>query len=189
MNAVVRFLTLLNEAMTNGWIEIRERLSDAFSNVPRPDLNIISIIGCCERHEQDFDWYRRHTWQEFEHASETRGVDPADFVAIHPLAFHYFTPGVLRTAIKHLATDAEKYWDDESWIHHYIIDPYRPDGFRKQYLPLYEIQQRQAVADTLRWYQQWFLAQNGYDHDETDDTEESCVKISETIRLVWQSKT
>ena len=99
---------------------------------------------------------------------------------------------MLRTAIKHLATDAERYWDDESWIHHYIIDPYGPDGFKKQYLPLYEIKQRQAVADTLRWYQQWFLAQNGYDHDETDDTdetEENYVKISETIRLVWQSET
>jgi hypothetical protein len=183
---------LLNEAMISGWIEIRERLSDAFSNVPRPDLNTISIIGCCERHEQDFDWYRHHTWQEFEHASETRGFDPADFVAIHPLAFHYFTPGVLGTAIKHLATDAEKYWDDDSWIHHYIIGAYRVDEFKKQYLPLYEIKQRQAVADTLRWYQQWFLAQNGYDYDETDDTdgtEESSGKISETIRIVWQSET
>ena len=143
--------------MTNGWIEIRERLSDAFSNVPRPDLDAIPIIGCCERHEQDFAWYRRHTWQEFELARETRGFDPADFAAIHPVAFHYFTPGVLRTAIKRLVTDADKYWDDELWIHHYIIDPYGDGGFKEQCLPLYEIKQRQAVADTLRWYQQWFL--------------------------------
>jgi hypothetical protein len=28
---------------------------------------------------------------------------------------------VLRTAIKHLATDAEKYWDAESWIHHGFV--------------------------------------------------------------------
>jgi hypothetical protein len=36
------------------------------------------------------------------------------------------------------------------------------------------------------------LAQNGYDYDETDDTdgtEESSGKISETIRIVWQSET
>src|SRR5215475_8109 len=118
------------------WVKIRENIFDVFATVPRPNFNTVSIIGCCERHEQDFDWYRRHTWQEFEHASETRGFDPADFAAIHPLAFHYFTPGVLRTAIKHLATNAEKYWNGESWIHHYIIDPYGPDDFKKQHLPL-----------------------------------------------------
>jgi hypothetical protein len=143
-------------------------------------------------HEQDFDWYRRHTWQDFEHAIETRGFDSADFVVIHPLAFHYFTPGVLRAAIKRLATDTEKYWDAESWIHHYIIAPYRLDTFKKQYLPPFEIEQRRVVSDTLRWYQQWFLAQNGFDYDEmddTDDTEESSGKISETIILVWKSET
>jgi hypothetical protein len=173
------------------WVKIREKLFDAFTNVRQPYLSAIPIIGCCEIHEPDFDWYRHHTWQEFENAIETRGFDPADFVAIHPIAFHYFTPGVLRTAIKRLITDAERYWDDESWICHYIIDPQRLNEFKKQYLPLYDIEQRQAVSETLSWYRQWYWEQKGYDYDEQDDdvTEEDRGKISETITLVWQNET
>ena len=171
------------------WVQVRQRIFDAFANVEKPDFSSIPILGCCERHEQDFDWYRRHTWQEFETARESRGFDSADFVAIHPLAFHYFTPGVLCTAIKHLATDAEKYWDDESWISHYIG---RLDKFKKEYLPLFSGEQRQAVAEALEWYRQWHLAQHGYDYDDPDDDpddEETSGKISETIALVWRSET
>jgi hypothetical protein len=109
--------------MMKDWINIRVNIFEAFANAPRPDLERLPIIGCCEQHEKDFEWYRRHTWQEFENAIESRGFDSADFVAIHPLAFHYFTPGVLGTAIKRLSKDAEKYWDDESWIRLFIIDP------------------------------------------------------------------
>lgn len=178
-----------NKAMTIDWIQIRQRVFDAFGNVEKPDFSSIPILGCCERHEQDFDWYRHHTWQEFETASESRGFDPADFVAIHPLAFHYFTPGVLCTAIKHLATDAEKYWDDDLWICNFIIAPHRLDEFKNKYLPLYSSEQRRAVSDTLKWYQQWYLAQHSYDYDEPDDEEEASGKISETIAFVWQSET
>jgi hypothetical protein len=170
------------------WVKIREKIIDVFAKAPRPNLDTVSIIGCCERHEQDFDWYRRHTWQEFENAIETRGFDAADFVAIHPLAFHYFTPGVLSTAIKRLVTDSEKYWDDESWIRLYIIAPYRLDDFKKQYLPHFKLEQRLAVSEILEWYQHWFLAQKGCDYDEPDDTEEDSGKISETIAFVWQSE-
>ena len=170
------------------WIQIRQRLFDAFCNVEKPDFSSIPILGCCKIHEQDFDWYRRHTWQEFETARESIGFDPADFAAIHPLAFHYFTPGLLCAAIKRLATDAEKYWDDELWIHHFIIDPFGLGEFKKEYLPLYSREQRQAVSDILEWYRQWYLARNGYDYDEPDG-EEASVKISETIALVWQSET
>jgi len=173
-------------------IQIRQRVFDAFANVEKPDFSSIPILGCCGRHEQDFDWYRRHTWQEFEIASESRGFDSADFVAIHPLAFHYFTPGVLCAEIKHLVTDAEKYWTDGSWIRHFIIAPYRLDKFKKEYLPLYSSEQRQAVAETLELYRNWYLAQHGYDYDEPDyepDDEEASGKISETIALVWKSET
>jgi len=176
------------------WVQIRQRLFDAFGNVEKPDFSSIPILGCCEIHEQDFDWYRRHSWQEFEAASESRGFDRTDFVAIHPLAFHYFTPGVLCAAIKHLATEAEKYWYDVSWIHHYIIDQSRLDKFKKEYLPLYRREQRQAVSGALEWYRQWFWARNGYDYDEGYDYDDPDVeiasgKISETIALVWQNET
>jgi hypothetical protein len=176
------------------WVQIRQRVFDAFGNVTKPEFSSIPILGCCERHEQDFDWYRHHTWQEFETASESRGFDPADFAAIHPLAFHYFTPGVLCTAIKRLATDAEKHLDDDFWIHHFIIAPYRLDEFKKEYLPLYNNEQRKVVSEALKWYQQWFLAQNGYDYDELEEEEEeeeeeARGKISETIAFVWQSET
>ncbi len=170
--------------MMTDWIQVRQRIFDAFANVEKPDFSSIPTLGCCERHEHDFDWYRRNTWQEFETASELIGFDAADFVAIHPLAFHYFTPGVLCTAIKYLVTDAEKYWNDDSWIRHFIIAPYRLDEFKKVYLPLYSSEQRQAIAEALEWYRQWYLAQHGYDYDEPDD-EEAGGKISETIALVW----
>jgi hypothetical protein len=174
--------------MTIDWARIRQGVFDAFGSMEKPDFSSIPILGCCERHEQDFDWYRRHTWQEFETASESRGFDPADFAAIHPLAFHYFTPGVLCAAIKHLAIDAEKYWDDDSWIRQFIIAPDRLDEYKKKYLPLYSREQRQAVSETLEWYRQWYLTKNGYDYDEPDE-EEASGKISETIALVWQSET
>jgi hypothetical protein len=170
------------------WIQIRQRGFDAFANVEKPDFSSIPILGCCERHEHDFDWYRHHTWQEFETAGELIGFDPADFVAIHPLSFHYFTPGVLCTAIKHLATNAEKYWDDESWIHHYIVDAHRLDEFKKNYLPLYSSEQRQAVSEALEWYRLWYLAKNGFDYDQRSNEEEAGGKISETIALIWQSE-
>src|SRR5262245_54507314 len=61
------------------WVKIREKIIEVFANAPRPNLDTVSIIGCCERHEHDFDWYRRHTWQEFENAIETRGFDIATY--------------------------------------------------------------------------------------------------------------
>src|SRR6266498_1721518 len=103
--------------MMTDWIQVRQRIFDAFANVEKPDFSSIPTLGCCERHEHDFDWYRRHE-------------------------------------------------------------------FKKVYLPLYSSEQRQAIAEALEWYRQWYLAQHGYDYDEPDD-EEAGGKISETIALVW----
>ena len=172
----------------SNWIELRQKLFIAFADTPRPDLASIPVIGCCEKHEQDFDWYRHHTWQDFETAIETRGFDSADFVAIHPLAFHYFTPGVMSAALRRLSTDPEKDWNDESWIRHYIVPPSQTEKFKKEYLPHFDLKQRQAISETLEWYREWFLSQHGYDYDELDDGDQDIGRITNAIKLVWQSK-
>lgn len=167
----------------NDWNGLRQKLFKAFANVPRPDFGLIPILGCCEAHEADFDWYRHHTWQEFEISAESRGFDPADFIAIHPQAFHYFTPGVLSVAMQRIMTDPYKYWDYESWIQHYIVDP--AGEFKEKNLPYFDAAQRLVIAEILDWYKTWYFSQNGFDYDEPFDDKHSMPKVSDAVAQVW----
>lgn len=166
------------------WKGLRQKLFKAFANVPRPDFDLIPILGCCEAHEADFDWYRHHTWQEFEIAIESRGFDPYDFIAIHPQAFHYFTPGVLSVAIQQIMTDPYKYWDYESWIQHYIVDP--AGKFREEKLPYFDVDQRGVIAEILDWYRSWYFSQNGFDYNERSDGKRHKPTILDSIDQVWR---
>ncbi len=167
----------------SNWVGLQQKLFNAFANVSRPDFEAIPILGCCGMHEADFDWYRHHTWQEFETALETRGFDPGDFIAIHPQAFHYFTPGVLSAAIQRIATDLHKRWDDESWIQHYIVDP--AGEFKEKNLPYFDAAQRLVIAEILDWYKGWYFSQNGFDYDEPFDDKQFEPKISDVVAQVW----
>ena len=169
------------------WIDLRQKLFDAFANVPRPDFDLIPILGCCETHEADFDWYRHHTWQEFETALDVRGFDSADFIAIHPLAFHYFTPGVLSAAMQRITTDPYKFWDAESWIQHYIVDP--AGKFKEGNLPYFDAEQRLIVSDILDWYNNWYFSQNGYVYNERSDGKYEGPTVSDAIAQVWHIST
>ncbi|HYE73403.1 MAG TPA: hypothetical protein VEF04_08730 [Blastocatellia bacterium] len=181
--------SLLEEMnMINDWMKIHQSLLNAFANVPRPNFEAIAIIGCCEEHEEDFDVYRNISWREFELILQTRGFDPSDYAAIHPVAFHYFTPGVLSAEIKLLASVPEDEWGGliDTWIGHYIINPDRIEEFKREYLTYFNTAQRQAVSEVLAWYKEWHLIHYGYDYDELDEQEEErWGTITEANNLVW----
>src|SRR5580765_8007503 len=98
VNSAVGFLFMTSETV---------ELFTAFADMERPDLRGIHPLGCCEEHEPDYAWYRNHLWEDFARELPNGGFDPFDFGSIHPIAFHYFSPGVLLATCEAVLTNAE----------------------------------------------------------------------------------
>src|SRR5215213_376069 len=142
--------------MTEGELDlIRREVVEAFAGTPRPDLSGVRPLGCCEEHEEDYEWYRSHSVEEFADILPSDSLYPYNFAGLHPLAYHYFVPGILLAALDSPSarnTEAPS-WGEYEWVHHLL--PYQDSAgrFRSEYLPLFGRRQRRAVADFLRlWF-------------------------------------
>lgn len=142
---------------------VRQKVTEAFACVQRPDLSSVWPLGCCEEHEPDFQWYRRHTWQDFAEGLPSGRFDPFEFPTLHPAAYRYFVPGVLLATLDSISgnPDDPHLWEQD-WVG--TLTPLREkaERFIRDYLPFFDSRQREAVASHLEFFNGWLAEVSGY---------------------------
>ena len=146
---------------------VRSRIEAAFANVERPDFRSILTLGCCEDHEEDFAWYRQHSWQELVEKIRTDWLDPIKFSSLHPVAYHYFVPGVLLTTLDSVGKNVGWYgFGGQDWLRNLIPFKDRTEAFRRDYVSCFSEQQIEAVVSQLELFQRAVVEQRGYLDDD-----------------------
>ena len=156
------------------WNSIRNKVVEAFDGIPRPNLASINPLGCCNEHEKDFDWYRHHSWIEFKEGVPNGSFDPFEFNSLHPLAYHYFVPGILLAVLESIETIGFQSWQMD-WIRQ--VTPLKSglEQFAQKYLPKFTANQREAIASFLITINDWLTKTRGW-----PDTD-----IGRAINQVW----
>jgi hypothetical protein len=159
---------------------IKQKIIEAFGAVPRPDLRAIRKLGCCQEHDSDFAWYREHSWQELEQEITAAHFDVFQFGSLHPVAYHYFVPGLLLGTLKSIVADTDSYhlWEAD-WVRHLTPLKGRVEHFREEYLPLFTAPQRDAVASHLEFFNEWNVEWQGY----------SDKDIERALAQLWRAET
>lgn len=158
----------------------RRKIIDAFSGAARPDFGSVHPLGCCEEHESDFEWYRHHSWKEFEEELPSGRFDPFEFPALAPSAYHYLAPGILLATLHSIGTnpDSSPSWEQE-WVNTLTPLEGYVEKFRRDYLPLFSLEQREAVVSHLNLFNDWLIEMKG----EGDDD------IGRAVNRVWRDET
>ncbi|HYE74305.1 MAG TPA: hypothetical protein VEF04_13285, partial [Blastocatellia bacterium] len=86
--------------------------------------------------------------------------DPVSHGSLAPIAFHYFSPGVLLYVIEYCAALYSFEWG--CWAEQFVPLKRSVDRFQKEYLPFFSLPQRDAVASCLRYANQQYFNQNSY---------------------------
>jgi len=157
---------------------VRTKIKQAFADVPRPDLRSILTLGCCEDHEADFEWYRHHSWQEFAEEISVGRLDSVEFFALHPVAYHYFVPGILMKTLESIGKDVGWHgFSGKDWLGNLIPFKDRAEEFRRDYLSHFNEQQIDAVASHLELFQRCLAEKRGYPDDD----------LARAINEVWKT--
>jgi len=157
---------------------IKRKILEAFADVPRPDLTGIRELGCCEEHDEYFDWYRRHTRQELEKELSHDYLDRFEFFALHPVAYHYFVPGLLLGTLESIVTETDSdYSDTWAWVRNLLGNGATAGRFREEYLPLFNAPQRDAVAGFLEFFNEWDMEREGYSSQDNKAVERSLSEV------------
>jgi len=156
---------------------VRTKIDQAFSKLERPDLRPILTLGCCAEHDEDFDWYRHHTWQELSQEILTGWLDSMEFSALHPLAYHYFVPGILAATLESVGKDIDWYsFGGKDWLINLLPDVERAEDFRRDYLSQFSPPEIDAVASHLELFQQAVAQQRGYPDED----------LTRAINSIWK---
>lgn len=160
---------------------VRQKILEAFGDVPRPDLRAIRELGCCDEHDSDFDWYRQHTRQEFEKELSRDYLDRFEFRSLHPVAYHYFVPGLLLGTLESIVTDTDRdslcsAWE-WAWVRNLLGSGSTAERFREEYLPLFTAPQRDAVASHLEFFNEWDAERQGYSSRDNKEVERSLNEV------------
>jgi hypothetical protein len=146
---------------------VKSKITQAFADVSRPDLRSIPTLGCCEDHEADFGWYRRHSWQELPNEVSAESLDWVEFSNLHPVAFHYFVPGVLMGTLESVGKDVGWHtFSGDLWLQNLIPSEDRAEEFRRNYVSIFSAQQIDAVASCLELFQRVLIEKRGYADDD-----------------------
>ena len=120
-------------------------------------------MGCCEDHEEDFAWYREHSWRELAQEILTGWLDPIEFSSLHPVAYHYFVPGVLTATLESAGKNIGWYsFGGEDWLRNLMPFRESAEEFRRGYLSCFNQQQIDAVASQLELFQRALVETRGY---------------------------
>jgi hypothetical protein len=92
--------------------EFSEKIVRVFSIIPHPKPDRVNPYPCCPDHDFMTDWYRGHTWQEFQKPLEEGTLD-SEFMPTYPEAFIYFLPSVLRYTLESYETKNDNIWE---WV-------------------------------------------------------------------------
>lgn len=134
---------------------------EAFDETPRPNFDSIHSLGCCDEHEQDFAWYRNHNWREFKQELSSGQFDAFQFNSLHPLAYHYFVPGILLAILDSIEADEDQRWPLD-WIGQLTPLKSNTEQFIQNYLPKFTADQKKAVADFLVTINDWLVKIRGW---------------------------
>lgn len=156
------------------WSSIRNKIVEAFSASPRPNLDSINPLGCCAEHEKDFDWYRHHSWIEFKKELPSGLFDPFEFGSLHPLAYHYFVPGILLAVLESIEADEFQIWQMD-WLGQLAPLKAGIERFIQNYLPQFALNQREAIADFLTTINNWLTETRGWPD----------ADIERAIKRIW----
>jgi hypothetical protein len=85
-------------------------------------------------------------------------LDPVMFPSLHPLAYHYFAPGVLLGLLGLLLLDGV----DLDWAMVFVPPRGHSERFRAAYLPLFDPAQRMLVGQVLAVVDDALAADRGY---------------------------
>ena len=148
---------------------VSSKIREAFEGIERPDLRAILTLGCCEEHEEDFTWYRHHSWEELSLEILNEGLDWVDFSVIHPLAYHYFVPAILTATLESIVSGAQRHnLKGYDWLSTLIPAEDRAKEFERNYLSMFSSQQIETVRSHLKFVQSWIIEQRGYSDDDLE---------------------
>ena len=86
-----------------------------------------------------------------------------EFFALHPVAYHYFMPGLLLGTLESIGAEADcDISRQEAWVDHLTSSKDRLQMFKEEYLPLFSPEQRDAVASHLEFFNEWCVEHQGY---------------------------
>lgn len=151
--------------------EIQVRLLQQFSLTKPLALQNLVLIGCCEEHNDFYTDYYTMTWLDLGNAllqPEQSGLDSTDFVGIHPLAFHYFTPGILwaiTESLLHYHEIIDPLW---SWLRDLHCEKSRKPTYLHKMMEYYTDGQKELVAKGLELANERHLLINEYRDPDID---------------------
>ncbi|HYO98736.1 MAG TPA: hypothetical protein VER76_00820 [Pyrinomonadaceae bacterium] len=161
---------------------VKQKILEAFGDIPRPDLRAVRQLGCCKEHDGDFAWYREHTWQELEKEIKAEHFDVFQFGSLHPSAYHYFVPGLLLGTLESIVADAgSQHLRLADWVRNLTPAKDRAANFREKYLPLFTARQRDAVASHLEFFNEREVERQGYSDNDKE--------IERALCQVWRAET
>jgi|SRR5215471_3770080 len=142
--------------------ESLHQIEKLFPNAPPSDLKTIAVIGCCDEHDAGFQWYREHSWKDLRKeitdngGDITKGLDVFEFGSLHPVAFHYFLPGLLtgvgdavmaQSRAEEAVLDSS-YW--HAWLNHVVLPSKQcRNSFIADKLPSFHEEERSAIREFL----------------------------------------
>ncbi len=156
------------------WNSIRNKIVEAFAATPRPNLDLINPLGCCDEHEKDFDWYRHHSWIEFKKELSSGLFDPFEFGSLHPLAYHYFVPGILLAVLESIEADDLQSWQMD-WLGQLTPSKTGIERFAQNYFSQFTPNQKDAIANFLATINDWLAKTRGWPD----------ADIERAIKQIW----
>ena len=112
---------------------------------------------------------RHHSWQELSQEILNDWPDWVDFSVIHPLAYHYFVPGILTATLESIVSGAQWYnFKGHYWLSTLIPSEDRAKEFERNYLSMFSYQQIETVRSHLKFVQSWIMEQRGYPDDDLE---------------------
>jgi len=86
----------------------------AWPDLSKPPFSEIKEIGCCTEHEEDFLWYREHSWQDLfnlifsDKEILDHIIDTISFISLEPRVHRYFMKAGL-SALAKMASKAKNF--------------------------------------------------------------------------------
>ena len=156
---------------------VRTKIALAFEDNQRPDLTAIRPLGCCEDHDADFEWYRHHSWQELPAKIADEAFDSVEFSSLHPVAYHYFVPGLLLATLDAIGNNVSWHgFGGKDWMQNLVPSKETTEQFRCDYLSRFSEEQIDAVTSHLKLFQEMLAEKRGYPDDD----------VTRAINEVWQ---
>ncbi|MBL8204965.1 MAG: hypothetical protein JNM09_12105 [Blastocatellia bacterium] len=145
--------------------EIQSLIAVRFSLDKPTALQNISLMGCCEEHDDWYKAYRTITWLEFGEIllqPEQGGLDATDFIGIRPIAYYYFAPGILWAVTESILRYQEIAYHLWDWLRDLHGTKSRQPTYHHELAEQFNQAQKELVAKCLELANTIHLETEGY---------------------------